>query len=153
MKYVLTCLIVIICINAGYNQEVIPDIRHFNQKNGIALEQYDAVEYFISNKAVKGLKSISVKVGELTFYFINHKNKLLFEKESFKYLPQYGGWCAYAMGVNGDKVAVDPNTFKIVDGKLYLFYNKYFNNTLKSWNKNEKALMKNADVNWQKINK
>lgn len=152
MKPILICLFIFLYSNNGYNQKTILDISHFNHKDGIALEQHDAVEYFNSNKAVKGLKNISVKVGDVSFYFINNKNKLLFEKETLKYLPQYGGWCAYAMGIDGDKVAVDPNTFKIVDGKLYLFYNKFFNNTLKSWNKNEKVLMKNADLNWEKIN-
>ncbi len=46
---------------------------------------------------------------------------------------------------------IDPETFKIVGGKLYLFYNRFFNNTLKSWNKNEAALKAKADANWQKI--
>jgi hypothetical protein len=48
----------------------------------------------------------------------------------------------------GEKVEVDPSTFKIVDGKVYLFYNKYFNNTLTDWNKNEKVLHTNADKTW-----
>ena len=61
------------------------------------------------------------------------------------------GWCAYAMGAKGEKVEVDPETFKIVDGKLYLFYNKFFNNTLESWNKDEARLRSNADKNWSKI--
>jgi len=58
------------------------------------------------------------------------------------YEPQYGGWCAYAMGANGEKVEIDPGTFKIVDGKLNLYYNAFFNNTLKSWNKDEVNLKK-----------
>ncbi|HZE82850.1 MAG TPA: YHS domain protein, partial [Puia sp.] len=67
------------------------------------------------------------------------------------YEPQYGGWCAYAMGKDGSKVEVDPGTFKIVNGKLFLFYNRFFNNTLKTWNKDEDHLHKNADNNWQKL--
>ena len=46
---------------------------------------------------------------------------------------------------------INPETFKILDGKLYLFYNAYFNNTLKSWNKNETNLKKKADAYWKKI--
>ena len=49
------------------------------------------------------------------------------------------------------KVEIDPGTFKIQDGKLYLFYNKFFNNTLKSWNKDETKLQKNANANWLKF--
>ena len=55
------------------------------------------------------------------------------------------------MGDYGKKVEIDPETFKIVDGKLYLFYNAYFNNTLKSWNKDEKNLKAKADKNWSTL--
>jgi hypothetical protein len=48
-------------------------------------------------------------------------------------------------------VEVDPETFKIVDDKLYLFYNKFFNNTLDSWNKDEANLKARADQNWQRV--
>lgn len=50
-----------------------------------------------------------------------------------------------------EKVEIDPETFKLIDGKLYLFYNAYFNNTLKSWNKDEVNLKKKADANWKKF--
>jgi hypothetical protein len=59
--------------------------------------------------------------------------------------PAYGGWCAYAMGSTGEKVSVDPKTFKIVNGRLNLFYNRFFNNTLDDWNKDEVNLKKKAD--------
>ena len=78
-------------------------------------------------------------------------DKELFKKNPAQYEPQYGGWCAYAMGNDGSKVEVDPETFKILNAKLYLFYNKYFTNTLKSWNKDEGRLMKSADANWMKF--
>ena len=73
------------------------------------------------------------------------------KKNPLNYEPQYGGWCAYAMGKDGSKVEVDPETFKIIDGKLYLYYNKFFNNTLKSWNKDETNLKSRADLNWKKF--
>jgi hypothetical protein len=55
------------------------------------------------------------------------------------------------MGNSGEKVEIDPETFKIIDGKLFLFYNAYFNNTLKTWNKSEASLRAKADVNWKKV--
>jgi hypothetical protein len=55
------------------------------------------------------------------------------------------------MGKDGSKVEVDPETFKIINGKLFLFYNSFFNNTLKSWNKDEANLHTKADANWKKI--
>jgi hypothetical protein len=89
----------------------------------------------------------------VTYYFSSAANKEVFKKDPAQYEPQYGGWCAYAMGSKGEKVPIDPETFKITNGKLYLFYNKFFNNTLTSWNKDESGLMNKANVNWGKIEK
>jgi hypothetical protein len=55
------------------------------------------------------------------------------------------------MGDSGEKVKVDPGTFKILDGKLYLFYNFWDNDTLETWNKNEKKLKAIADHNWTNL--
>lgn len=125
--------------------------KHFNLDNGLAIKGYDPVAYFTEGKAVKGSKDISVYAQGATYYFSSTANKELFKANASKYLPEYGGWCAYAMGAKGEKVSVDPETFKIVGGKLYLFYNRFFNNTLKDWNKDEANLKKNADTNWAKL--
>ncbi len=85
------------------------------------------------------------------YYFSSASNRDLFKSQPDKYEPQYGGWCAYAMGSSGEKVEVDPETFRILEGKLYLFYNKFFNNTLNSWLKDEKKFKSQADANWFKI--
>ena len=63
----------------------------------------------------------------------------------------YGGYCAYAMGFDGSLVEIDPETYKIIDGKLYLFYNAYFNNTKTKWDKDEKSLKAKADSNWKLV--
>lgn len=125
--------------------------KHFNLEKGIAINGYDPVAYFTQNKAVKGSKDLAVSHQGVTYYFSSLTNKEAFKNNPSKYEPEYGGWCAYAMGKNGEKVSVDPETFKILNGRLYLFYNKYFTNTLKDWNKNEPALKKNADTNWSKL--
>ncbi|MBX9734303.1 MAG: hypothetical protein K2X37_09590 [Chitinophagaceae bacterium] len=85
------------------------------------------------------------------YYFSSEKNAAIFKQSPAKYEPQYGGWCAYAMGATGEKVNIDPETFKVLNGKLYLFYNKFFNNTLKSWNKDEVSLKQKADASWMKF--
>ncbi len=119
--------------------------------SSIAIEGYDPVAYFNQNKAVQGKKEIALVHEGVTYYFSSPQNKGLFIANPFAYRPQYGGWCAYAMGATGENVNIDPETFKITGGKLYLFYNKFFNNTLKSWNKNEAALRTKADANWTRI--
>ena len=123
----------------------------FNLENGSAIEGYDPVAYFKQNKAIKGNKNLAVYHQGVTYHFSSAENKEAFRKNPSAYEPQYGGWCAYAMGAKGEKVSVDPETFKIINNKLYLFYNSFFNNTLKSWNKDENNLKKNADRNWQKM--
>jgi YHS domain-containing protein len=102
-------------------------------------------------RAVKGKKEFSVTEEGVTYYFSSVANKELFSKDFKNYEPQYGGWCAYAMGSTGEKVEIDPATFKIIDGKLYLFYNSFFNNTLTTWNKSEPSLKSKADKNWNLI--
>jgi len=55
------------------------------------------------------------------------------------------------MGKTGEKVEVDPETFKIKDGKLYLFYHTLTNNTLPKWNAEEAGLKAKADKSWSGI--
>ena len=116
----------------------------------LAIEGFDPVSYF-SGKPKKGDAAYTVQYSGVAYYFASLQNKEAFQKTPFKYEPQNGGWCAYAIGSYGSKVEVDPETYKILDGKLYLFYSSFFNNTLKSWNRAEAMLMKNADASWEKF--
>ena len=125
--------------------------KHFNVEKNIAIDGYDPVSYFTQNKAIKGNKKFAVSVDGVIYYCSSQTNKDLLVKTPAKYEPQYGGWCAYAMGAKGTKVEIDPETFKIKDGKLFLFYNKTFTNTLPLWNKDESNLKTKADNNWQQI--
>jgi YHS domain-containing protein len=125
--------------------------QQFNLENGLALQGYDAVAYFAQNKAVKGSTANTCTYKNVTYRFATPANLKAFQENPEKYEPQYGGWCAYAMGSTGEKVEVDPETFKIKDGKLFLFYHSFINNTLTKWNKDEANLHKKADANWSKF--
>jgi len=105
--------------------------EHFNLKKGIGIQGYDPVSYF-EGLPKKGNKTISADHKGATYYFSSEDNKEKFLRNPSAFEPQYGGWCAFAMGVNGEKVKINPETFKIIDGKLYLFYNAFFNNTLEA---------------------
>ncbi|HTE07292.1 MAG TPA: YHS domain-containing (seleno)protein [Flavitalea sp.] len=120
------------------------------EKNEPAIQGYDPVSYFMTGRPIKGRKEYGYSFQGILYRFSSQGNLNAFNKDPSKYEPQYGGWCAYAMGNDGSKVDVDPETFKVIDGKLYLFYNAFFNNTLKTWNKDQAALKKKADQNWQK---
>jgi YHS domain-containing protein len=125
--------------------------QQFNLENGLAIQGYDPVAYFTQNKAVKGQEANAVTHKNVTYRFATPANAELFRKDPSTYEPVYGGWCAYAMGATGEKVEVDPKTFKIKDGHLYLFYNQFFNNTLPKWNKDELSLQKKANQSWTKF--
>ncbi|WP_126652239.1 YHS domain-containing (seleno)protein [Chryseobacterium aureum] len=124
--------------------------KNINQQDGVANYGYDVVSYF-SGKPQEGSAKNIVNYMNANYYFVNSQNKAIFQKDPNKYLPQYGGYCAFAMGDNGEKVEVNPKTYKITNGKLYLFYNRFFTNTLTSWNKDEKNLTVKADKNWKKF--
>jgi YHS domain-containing protein len=125
--------------------------KHFHlDKYGLAIKGYDPVSYFAGKKALEGRKDITLTHEGITYRFATTQDRDLFKSDPAKYQPQFGGWCAYAMGATGEKVDVDPETFKLIDGKLYLFYNAFFNNTKKTWDKDENNLKAKADANWAK---
>jgi YHS domain-containing protein len=125
--------------------------KQFNLDDEVGIEGYDPVAYFKLGKAVKGKKDITTYYQGVTYRFSTPEFREEFKKNPSGYEPQYGGWCAYAMGAKAEKVSIDPKTFKIVNGKLYLFYHSYWNNTLTDWNKDESNLKTKADAAWQKI--
>jgi hypothetical protein len=134
-----------------FAQSTSKKIAEYNLENKVAIQGYDPVAYFKQNKAIKGKKEITATYDSVLYQFHSLANKEIFLKNPSSFEPKYGGWCAYAMGSSGEKVEINPETFKIIDGKLFLFYNAFFNNTLKSWNKEESNLKAKADINWKKI--
>jgi YHS domain-containing protein len=144
MKHLFLAMLLFAAASSGLAQT-------FNLENGLALQGYDPVAYFLEQKAVAGRKEFAHAHEGATYYFASERNRQAFVKNASAYTPQYGGWCAYAMGATGEKVEIDPETFKITDGKLYLFYNRFFNNTLPKWNKDESSLKSRADQNWKML--
>ena len=153
MQKTLLILLIAFEFTASFAQIGGKKTSEYNLVKKVAIQGYDAVAYFKQGKAVKGKKELIATYEGVIYQFSSVSNKELFIKNASAYEPQYGGWCAYAMGDSGDKVEINPETFKIVDGKLYVFYNAYFSNTLKSWNKEEAVLKAKADTNWKKITK
>ncbi len=125
-------------------------VKNYNLKKQVAIEGYDPVSYF-SNTPQEGIPELKFVFKGVSYLFANQQNLVKFKASPEKYEPAYGGWCAYAMGKTGEKVKIDPETYKILDGKLYLFYNFWGNNTLTDWNMNEKPLKTKADQNWKKF--
>ncbi len=146
MKYLFTLVLLAFSVLACSQKK-------YNLKKNVVVHGYDVVSYF-SNKAQKGIKKFSTTYDGVIFHFINENNLKIFKRNPEKYVPQYGGYCAYAIGLEGEIVGVNPKTFEIRDNKLYLFYNSWGINTLKLWLKeNPEELRKKADKNWAELMK
>ena len=108
---------------------------------------YDLVSYHTEGKPVRGDGNNLVVYEGVTYLFANEENKKAFEKNPEKYLPAYGGWCAYGVSVN-KKFVGDPEVWEIVDGKLYLNLDKNIQN---EWSKDIPGNITKADANWAEI--
>ncbi len=112
-----------------------------------ALDGHDIVAYFKENKAVKGSEKFQVEHDGVTWQFKNEENKKTFIADKEKYLPQYGGYCAYAVA-QGDTAGIDPQAFKIVGDRIYFNYNP---DIQKKWEANQQGFIEDANRNWIKL--
>lgn len=129
------------------------DNKVFKTEDGVAINGYDAVAYFTQNQAVQGSKQFSISHNGATYYFANAEHQTAFKADPAKYAPVCGGYCAFAVAKMGALVPSDPKTFKIRDGKLYLFYNDLYEgepfNTVIPWNAEEASLVPLMEKNWK----
>jgi YHS domain-containing protein len=87
--------------------------------SGLALRGYDPVAYFETGKPTHGMAAITASYGGARYLFSTKAHRRSFLNNPNKYLPQFGGFCAVGTSF-GEKVDVDPETGKILNGKLYL---------------------------------
>jgi len=114
---------------------------------GLAIGGYDAVAYFTDGKPVEGTSEFVTEWKGATWRFASAAHRDAFVAAPEKYAPQYGGYCAWA--VAHDKTAgIDPEAWKIVDGKLYLNYSKSIQ---KQWEEDVPGYIKRGDANWPRL--
>lgn len=87
----------------------------------VALQGMDVVSYFKDGGPVKGQAAHSHDFDGARYLFSNAQNKIAFVADPDRYLPQFSGLCATGISV-GKTFMGDPNSWKVVDGKLYLYY-------------------------------
>ncbi|MEM6614785.1 MAG: YHS domain-containing (seleno)protein [Cyanobacteria bacterium P01_C01_bin.72] len=121
-----------------------PRIRFFADNNGLAIRGTDPVAYFTQSKPVAGKAEFSHNWNGITWQFSTQENRDLFAANPEQYAPQYGGFCAWAVS-QGYTAAIDPQAWKIVDGKLYLNYNQGIQ---RRWEKDISGNIKKANANW-----
>lgn len=114
---------------------------------GNALKGYDAVAYFAVNSAVKGDGKYAYVWNGAKWLFSSEENMTKFMADPEAYAPQFGGYCAYAVS-EGYTADADPEAWKVVDGKLYLNYNR---DVQKTWEENEAERIANGKKNWSQF--
>ncbi|HPG24143.1 MAG: YHS domain-containing protein [Spirochaetaceae bacterium] len=111
------------------------------------VQGYDLVSYHVDGEPTRGNgHHVSVHDG-VTYLFANEGNRKAFERDPGRYLPAYGGYCAYGVSV-GKKFVGDPDVWKIVDGRLYLNLDREIQ---KTWLGDVPGYIRKAERNWQAI--
>jgi YHS domain-containing protein len=113
--------------------------------DGVALRGFDAVAYFAVDNAVKGNAKYEYAWNGAKWLFSSEENMKKFQANPEAYAPQFGGYCSFAVS-EGYTADGDPEAWKVVDGKLYLNYNK---EVREKWEKDQGARIEKGTANWK----
>jgi len=113
----------------------------------LALHGYDPVAFFTVGKPTVGNAKFFTSYKGASYYFASQENLDKFKADPVKFVPQYGGYCAFGVSV-GKKFDGNPDFWKIIDGKLYLNLNA---DVQKKFDADTAGSLKNAEGNWPKI--
>lgn len=119
----------------------------YTNKAGIAIDGTDPVAYFQVGQPVPGKSALSHRWMNATWYFSSAENRDKFIKSPATYAPQYGGFCAWAVS-QGYTAPITPDAWKVVDGKLYLNYDK---RVQQQWQQDIPGNIAKANQNWPKL--
>ena len=125
-------------------------------EEGLAIQGYDPLSYFPEGggRARKGSSDFTATHDGITYAFASAAHRASFLEDPERYMPAYGGWCAWAMAKKrASRVQIDPESFTLEQGRLFLFYDSWTADTRKSWLKQGGApgLSSKADRNWRKF--
>ena len=116
-----------------------------NTLDGVAIKGYDPVAYFTLGKAAKGSEKLGYEWLGANWQFVSDANRQLFANDPMRYAPQYGGFCSVGMTA-GRTFEVDPEAWRIIDSKLYLFGSK---DVAQRWDPDSPSV-DIADAQWEK---
>jgi YHS domain-containing protein len=123
------------------------DLVNVAGASGIGLDGYDPVAFFTDGKPMNGDPAISATYKGATYFFVSKEHRLRFEEDPEKYVPQFGGYCAFGVSV-GALFPVDVSTWQIRNGKLYLNLNPAI---LGQFNGDFEGKVAKAEKNWPKL--
>ncbi len=111
----------------------------------LALGGYDPVAYLQDGRAVRGEDDLEASHEGVRYRFAIDEHRDLFQKDPDRYLPEFGGWCAYSLGVDPKtgavplRVKADPRSFQVIDGRTVLFARFPSFDARKTWNQGDPA--------------
>lgn len=111
----------------------------------IAINGFDPVSYFNERRPVRGSEEFEHTWNNAKYHFLSKENLDLFKNNPEMYVPQYNGYCAFAMS-RGDYARINPEAYAIVDDKLYLTYDRDIKS---AWIRDKENYIAKADRNWQ----
>jgi YHS domain-containing protein len=122
-------------------------VNTLGSPDGLAIRGYDPVAYFRDGGPRQGKPEFSVSHGGAIWRFASAEHRALFEADPTRYLPAYGGFCAYGTS-RGYLVKIEPEAWSIVEGKLYLNYDLGVRET---WARRTKTYIARAEGNWPSL--
>ena len=105
---------------------------------------FDPVAFFTDAKPVNGSPFIALENAGATYFFASEEHKKLFAADPARYAPQFGGYCAFGVGLD-QLFPVDITTWQVRNGKLYLNLNPEI---LKKFNADFSGNVAKANQNW-----
>lgn len=116
--------------------------------DGYAIRGYDPVAYFTEGEPVAGSPEFEAQWNGATWRFASAENRARFLADPEAYAPQYGGFCAWAVAEKGALYSIDPQAWKIVDGRLYL---NYSDSIQRRWEQDIPGFIELGDRRWPQI--
>lgn len=113
----------------------------------VAVGGYDPVAYFTDGRPVRGSAEHSIVHQGYEYRFASAAHLAAFRAYPARYLPQYGGYCAWAVS-QGYTAAGNPQNWRIVNGRLYLNYNDEIQ---RRWERDIPGFIQSADANWPAV--
>jgi YHS domain-containing protein len=115
---------------------------------GVAIQGYDVLSYF-EKRAEKGREEFSVEYGGINWYFASSDHRDQFRQDPERFLPEYGGFCAYSVG-RGYPATADPRVYIVEGRKLYLFFDRAVQTV---WAQDQRHLITSANRYWPQLHR
>jgi hypothetical protein len=147
-RYATSAAVLAFAVMIGGQSATADDSVNTGYFGGVAISGYDTVAYFTEGKAVKGSEKFSYDWLGTPWHFASKKHQDMFMSDPVKYAPQYGGYCAGEVAFGSVTINVDPEAFKIIDGKLYLIYDP---GSANYFAENAQELVPKATGNWPEV--